>query len=194
MKRLFPVVLLITAILLFAGSAYSQNFAVGKKAWIISGAVEFSSSSGDLYENENGDALTTISFIPSADYFVVPNVFVGGMISYSSASQGDFSMSALGIGPEVGYALGKAESKVFPFAKIGFQYLSNSWDSGDGTEKETGSDVTIAIGVIFPVKQHIGITPQLSYHIQSLKGDWEGAESVSGNILSVGVGITGLVY
>jgi hypothetical protein len=189
-KCLFVVLVLC----LVVGTAFSQDFAVDKKAWIISGTVEFSSSSGDLYENSDGDALTEIAFVPAADYFVAPNIFVGGMISYVSWSQGDASVSTMGIGPEVGYAFGNADSKVFPFAKAGFQYLSVSYDYGSGTDKVTGSDITITLGVILPVMQHIGITPQLSYHIQSMKGDWDGAESEDGSIIRVGAGIAGLVH
>ncbi len=189
-KCLFVVLVLC----LVVGTSFSQDFAVDKKAWIISGAVEFSSSSGDLYENADGDAVTEIGFVPAADYFVMPNIFVGGMISYVSMAQGDVSISTMGIGPEVGYAFGNADSKVFPFAKAGFLYVSESFDWGDDTDKVTGSDITITLGVILPVKQHIGIIPQLSYHIQSMKGDWDGAESEDGSIIRLGVGIAGLVH
>jgi hypothetical protein len=186
--------LVVLVLCLVVGTAFSQDFAVDKKAWIISGAVEFSSSSGDLYENSDGDAITEIAFGPAADYFVAPNIFVGGMISYVSWSRGDVSTSAIGIGPEVGYAFGNGVVNVFPFAKAGFLYLSESVDWGDDTDKVTGSDITITLGVILPVKQHIGIIPQLSYHIQTMKGDWEGAESEDGTIIRVGVGIAGLVH
>lgn len=180
---------------LVVGTAFSQDFAVDKKAWIISGTVEFSSSSGDLYENADGDAVTEIGFMPAADYFVMPNIFVGGMISYVSMSQGDVSVSSMGIGPEVGYAFGNADSKVFPFAKAGFQYLSMSADYGSGNDFDaTQTDIIISLGVILPVKEHIGISPELSYHIQSYDPDVEGADTIDGNVIRLGVGIAGLVH
>ena len=135
-----------------------------------------------------------MDFQPALDYFFMNNLFVGGTISYGSESQGDFSSTEMGIGPEVGYAFGKAESKMFPYGKLGFMYRSNKSDNGTTDMTVTGTDIFIGVGLIFPVKEHIGITPELSYHMQSLKSDEEGAEAVDGSVIRLGVGISGLIW
>ncbi|MDD5087703.1 MAG: outer membrane beta-barrel protein [bacterium] len=199
MKKL--LVLVCIALLAF-GTAYGAEFAAGKGAMIVSGSVGFANYSGDSYKTyENGEeedaALTDIWFQPALDYFVIDNLFVGGTLFFESESQDPWSESTFGIGPEVGYAFGKSESKMFPYGKLAFAYASSTYDSGEeGAEESTvtGTDIALAVGLIFPVVEHVGIMPELSYHMTSTKGDWDDAESMSDNVIKLSVGIAGLIW
>ena len=195
------LVLVCVALLAF-GTVYGAEFAAGKGAMIVSGSVGFANYSGDSYKTyENGEekdaALTEIWFQPALDYFIMDNLFIGGKLFFDSESQDPWSMSTFGIGPEIGYAFGKPESKMFPYGKLGFAYASSNYDPGTTGSTDytiTGTDIAIAVGLIFPVVEHVGFMPELSYHMESNKGDWDNAESMSDNVIMLSVGIAGLIW
>ncbi len=186
--------LAVLCVLLLVVGASAQDFAVDKKAAILDASFSFSSASGDLYENAAGDGQTAFSLAGTYNYFLAKNIFLGLGLGYQSFGWGDYSSSSLAIGPQVGYAMGKAESKVFPYGALGFRYLTSSVDPGTDKLTITGTDISFEVGVIIPVKEHIGFTPLLSYHAQSKKADVEGAESASGSVILLGFGISGLLY
>jgi hypothetical protein len=173
--------------LTFFTFSFSQEFAVDKGAVIIAGTASFTSEGGDLYEY-NGERLTTFSIAPTFVYFLATNIGLGGSVAYTSTSRGDNSYHTLGIGPTIGYFIGNASSTTFPYIAAGIQYYT----AGNGSSI-SGTDIVLGGGVICPVKEHIGITINVGYHMMSLKP--EGAnESTSGNIIAVGIGITGLLF
>ena len=174
--------------LAFFSFSFSQEFAVDKGAMIVAGTASFMLQGGDLYENADGDGITSFTIAPSVIYFLAPNIGLGGSVAYSSMSQGDESYNSLSVGPVVGYFFGTASSTSYPFLAAGFQYLT----MGNGSSI-SGTDIRLGGGVIFTMKEHIGISIEAGYHIQSLKP--EGAdESTSGNIIAVGIGIAGLLF
>lgn len=180
---------LITALLLsFFAFAFSQEYAVDQGSTIILGTVSFTSEGGDLYENADGDRLTTLSIAPTAIYFVAPNIGLGASVAYQTMSQGGSNYHVLGVGPTVGYFIGNPDSKNFPYLAAGIQY--NTMGNGNSI---SGTDIVLGGGILFTVKDHIGIVLDVGYHMQSLKP--EGADdSTSGNIIAVGIGIAGLLF
>jgi outer membrane protein W len=183
------IILISLVLLLFHSFAFSQDFAVDKGSILFAGMASFSTSGGDLYENADGDRAMNITLEPSVNYFVIQNVGVGLKAQYSRDSQGDYTSSTLGIGPNLAYFLGDAESNMFPYLGAGFHYITNSVD--DYTI--SGTDIAIIAGVLAPVKKNLGIMINASYHMMSLKHeDWDEAES--GNIIMVGIGIAGMLY
>jgi outer membrane protein W len=104
-------------------------------------------------------------------------------------AQGDASMSTIGIGPTVGYAFGKKESKSNPYIAAGIQLYSLGSD-GDTT---SGTDISIGAGMIISIKEHFGLIIEVGYHFQNLKNEaWP--ESISGNIFGISIGIAGLLF
>ena len=84
------LVFTLTAILsILAASAFAQSSPIDKGAMQLGGDISFSSASGDLYENGNGDGETLIMVSPNMGYFVIPNLEIGGQLTYGSDSQGD---------------------------------------------------------------------------------------------------------
>ena len=186
MKKCIFVVLLI---MLSCSYAFAQNSPVDTGAAIISGMASFTSSKVKDAENST----TNIAVVPVVNYFIAPNIFLGGAVEYNSMKHGDYTSSSLGIGPSVGYAIGNKNSSTFPF--IGARYMFNSSKDSDGTndDKATGTRIFIGGGLIAAVKDHIGIVIEAGYNIMSDKPD--GAdESTSSSMISVGIGISGLLY
>src|SRR5438094_230255 len=85
-----------------------------------------------------GDSTTTtrIRLAPGADYFVIPNLSVGGSIEFSTLSGGkapaDFSQTTFGIGPRVGYNLGFTPQLSF-WPRLAFTFESTSRSTGGTT-------------------------------------------------------------
>ena len=137
------------------------------------------------------DSQSVLTFAPSFAHFVIPNLAIGMDISLTHISVGDDSYTDLGAGPKVLYAFGKKENSAYPFVSGGVHYLSiSNDDSIDGTRFRFGGGVVLLPGR----QQHLGITIEVAVSQDSRKGDWEGAESESGTIAEMIVGLAGFVF
>lgn len=172
----------------------AQQYAIDKKATIITGSGILMSQGGDLFEDTDGNNATTITFAPTIDHFIIKNLFIGGGIEFSAKSQGDYSSNAIGIGPQIGYVFGSPNSTALPYLDLGIRYYKMNVDYGVGDDSQiSGSDIILGFGVIIPVKKHIGLIFEGGYHMMDLK-DKDSDDSDSGNILSIGIGIAGLLF
>jgi hypothetical protein len=176
MKRLFFIVV---SLFLF-NNLFAQEYASDKGAMIINGSASFSSMGGQLYEDSGHKRTTNLSLIPSVDYFLLRNLFVGGTLEYTSRNQSGATSYTAGVGPDIGYVAGKPESKVFPFITTGLLYL---WGPGGYSTNE----YFIGVGVIVPVQKHIGITFGATYHSEKIN-------NTPGDIFAMTVGLNGLLY
>lgn len=177
------------------GSAFSQDYAIERGAILASGMVEYSSKSGDMYEGHYFHRSTEFALNATFDYFVESRIFAGARTTLTRRVEGDeWKTDGIGGGPEVGFALGNAKSQLFPYAKIGYQYLAMHSEYSETSKSDAvQTDIIYSAGIIVPVKKHFGITCEFSYHLQSEKHD--GAdESIKGNILRFGIGLTGLFF
>lgn len=172
MKRFFFIIVSLFVL----NNLFGQEYVSDKGAMMISGAASFSSSGGRLYEDNNHKRMTNLSIIPSVDYFLLRNLFIGGTIQYLT----NMSTSNIGVGPNIGYVAGKPESKVFPFISTGLLY---SW----GSYGYSTSEYFIGVGVIVPVQKHIGITFGATYNSNKMN-------NTPGNIFALTVGLNGLLY
>ncbi|HOU96935.1 MAG TPA: outer membrane beta-barrel protein [Bacteroidales bacterium] len=172
----------------------AQEYAIDKKATIVSGYASFMNKGGDLFEDSDGNNSTTFNFTPTVNYFIIKNLFAGVGIELSTDSQGDYNSNSFGIGPQIGYAFGNSQSNVFPYLDLGIRYYKMNIDYGaDDDFKISGSDLYLSFGVIVPVKTHIGLIFEGGYHMMDLKNK-DADDSVSGNIFSIGIGISGLLF
>ncbi|MBE0679837.1 MAG: hypothetical protein IH592_13840 [Bacteroidales bacterium] len=172
----------------------AQQYATDKKATIIAGTASFMSSGGDLFEDLEGNNSTSINISPVLNHFIIKNLYIGGGIELVAESQGDYSYNGIGLGPQVGYMFGGPQSKAIPYLDLGLRYYRMNMDYGSGDDFQlSGSDLAVSFGVLIPIKTHIGLYFEGGYHIMDLK-DKDSAESFSGNVLSIGVGIAGLFF
>ena len=181
MKKLFVVCLFI---LLSSNYLLSQNYAIDKGAMIIGGAAGFSSTGTE----SGGTRSTLVTIVPSFDYFIIQNLFIGGAINfqYQSNSQGDGT--TIGIGPEIGYAFGNPASTNFPFLRLGYSYTSIS-------DNLSGTEISIGGGIIFEIIKHFGLVGSLSYNIINTKISSGGYTlTTSGNAIILSFGFYGLIY
>ena len=191
MKTRLSLTVLFILFLLNVG--FTQEYAVDKGATMIAGSVSFSSSGGELFEDYDGNSDNVFSLSPTINYFVGKNFFIGGGLEFSTETQGDYKSNSIGVGPQIGYAFGNQESKVFPFVDLGLRYYGMSVDYGSGNSEGSGRDIFLGAGMIFPVRSHLGLTFEAGYHMLNIKEkDYD--ENYSGNVLGISIGIVGLLY
>ena len=172
----------------------AQQYAIDKKATIINGLVSFMSKGGDLFMDSDGNKSTSFIITPNFNHFITKNLFVGGGIDLSTESQGDYGYNGIGIGPQIGYAFGGPQSTAFPYLELGIRYYTMNVNYGLGDSYHySGSDIALGFGVIVPIKPHLGLIIGGGYHIMDLK-DKDSNDNYSGNILSIGIGIAGLLF
>lgn len=183
MKRISFLILFLFSL----NHLFGQDYAADRGAFIVGGAASFSSSGGELYQ-QTGKRTTSATIIPSIDYFLLPNFFVGATVQYSGVKEGDLRGHSIGAGPEVGYVFAKRESKILPVVSVGYLYTKNKVNVTDlyfpGT---SSSEFDFAAGVIVPVQKHIGVTFGAVYRLQKI-------EHESGNVFALTLGINGLLY
>jgi hypothetical protein len=161
---------------------------------IVSGLASFSSQGGDLYEDSDGDGLTAISVVPSALYIVTAGLALGGDVSYTRQSQGDFSTTVFGVGPKVAYFVNTGGNAI-PYMGVGWNYISLGASSGGEGDSESGSRIKGVVGVMIK-SGHLGIVIEGGYLRDSFSVEFAGeeGESISGSSIAVGVGFAGLFY
>ena len=120
----------------FASSASAQGPASGNAfgatgQWAISGDFE-----GHL---RNGWELR---LHPSLDYFIAPNVSVGGLVGFTYDSGGPSTTIDLGV--RAGYNLNVAERISF-WPKVGIVFHHNSFGGSNGTASTSSSSTALEI-------------------------------------------------
>lgn len=72
------------------------------------------------------DSVTAILVAPSGDFFIIPNLSVGGQVIYANRSFGDVSERTIGLGVRAGYVIGLGKVSIWP--KAGFSYTHDKDD------------------------------------------------------------------
>jgi hypothetical protein len=211
MKRKTTIILVALPVMIMAiivSPAFDQRMPLRrsfeKGTFIGSGGFTFSSSGGELY-NEDGKRLTQFNFNPSISYFVTSGLAVGLKGSISFSSLGDQSYSALGIGPEVSYYLRKGKKStdsvmvkgsLIPYFSAGVMFVRTSgtypsqW--GDYNYKATGTTFDLGGGLLYMLSQGYGIFVRASYEFQrtsSTSGDPK-----NGNRLVISGGLSAFAF
>jgi hypothetical protein len=204
MSRAF---LMCALLLLFSGAILAATNPIDKGSLYLSGNVFFRSQSGDLWES-NGDALITygggngqFDFVsgfevsPTVGYFVAPRIFLGGQIAFTGYSQGDQDLTAVVVGPTVGYffdidpARTEVKGAVYPYIRGFFNWGHISDGDNDITILQYGGRG----GILYMLTGAVGVDANVRFQGDSWKADGAN-DSVTGTTLSVGVGITAFIY
>ena len=177
------------AVLAIASSASAQGYAIDQGALVLDGTVSYSSDGGDLYEDADGNRVNTALVNPSVLYFVAPGLAIGGELYVENASQGDFSLTTIGVGPEITYFFGGPESTVYPYVSAGLAYASLSSDFFDAS----GIGFGFGAGAAFMLTNSVAITAGGSYDILNLSVD-QVDETESGNTFRLEIGVAAFLF
>lgn len=138
-----------------ARSALAQTGAP-TQAYGFGGAGQLAISSdfqASLMHHTNGGSITQLTLRPAADYFVIPNVSVGGQVAITHVSSGGFSDTAFGLLARAGYHLAFGDIWSFwPKGGLGFDL---------GTNKRTYLDIYAPV-LVHPIQHFfLGFGPAL---------------------------------
>ena len=178
------VIIVLIALLIAAPALFAQD-ALMKGAWDLGGGFSFTSASGDLYENADGDAQTVITFAPDLGYFLMDNLSLGVLLSFSSWSQGDAKSSNLMFGPRVAYYMA-AMGPGNPYLHLSYIFgssTSNSGASGAEDIKSSTSDLGLGVGYLIWLNDYVALDAKLGYSIDSWEP--EDGDKVDGNSFGI---------
>jgi hypothetical protein len=199
MKKVFVSLL----VLMFAASSFAAVSPIDKGSMILGGNVYFQSLGGDYYKGGGEDGATVLAFMPSVGYFVAPSIMIGAVIDFEKASQGDVSATEFGFGPMVGYffnmdaARTEVKGAMYPYLKAFFMYGKSSYDDGDDETEEIDLKKTTfggMGGVMFMLSNAVAADISVKFENESYKYDVDGAESVSGTVITFGLGFTAFMW
>jgi hypothetical protein len=190
MKKSFLLIVLLS---LSAMQVKAQSYPVGRNAGTISGMGSYQSMGGELYSS-NSPRLSMFDLSVSSNYFLWNNIFAGLGFQFSRVSQGDQNIDAIGIGPQIGFAVGGPEQVFYPYLLIGYRHLSALSLYGGGSHKESasGSKIFFGLGSMFRLHDHLGVALEVDQSFISQNSG--GNSGIEGNIFSVSIGIIGFLY
>ena len=163
----------------------AQDYLTDKGHSFMSGSFAFSSAGGDLYENRDGDNLVIFQFGYSYAYFFSDGFAVGPKFFYASQSQGDASLSTVGIGAHATYFFGGQKSETvkgtfLPY--LGLSFIYQSMSAGGISENSTGTIFSFGIGAMYMITETAALMTEFGYQMDSI-------ESVSGNRINLTGGL-----
>ncbi len=182
--------LLVLCLLIAANAAPAAEYELDKGAVEIGGEFTFSSSSGDLYEDNSGNPFYNTHISPYCYYMIGSGFGFGGVIQYSESSQGDFSYSSTMLGPTAIFYIGNDSSEVWPFLSAAvlltsWTYENNSWGSSNSTN--SGNTVHISGGLALRLVDHIVFRAKLYLDLDKI-------EKRSGRETGINFGLAGIIY
>ena len=167
----------------------AQDYATDRGSFILGGSASFTSQGGDLYENLDGDRVTTLTVNPYLLYFISPGFGIGGEVILSRTTQGDDDATSVGVGPTLAYYFGDAESTIRPFVQAGASYVSLSGDFLDAS----GWGIGGGGGLAFMLSETVALTLEGVYEIQNISVD-EFDEDVDGDEFRLEAGIAAFLF
>jgi hypothetical protein len=151
------------ALLLTTATAHADS--LGQKGQIsIAGDFQISivSESTDA-DNDESDLDIVIS--PALDFFIAPNLSVGGQVVFAREDQGDLEAQTFGVGARVGYVIGLGKVSIWP--RAGFTFARTSFEFGEADTTLTGLSLNVFAPVLYHPVDHfyLGLGPKLDYDV-----------------------------
>lgn len=196
-RRCRVILLVLAGLFLVPSIAQAQNYAVDKGSFLIGGDVNINGSG--LLRSSGGRSLE-IQLNPSAQYFVLPGLAVGGGLQLSHIENSSFYRStSYGIGPNISYYFGRDETRVFPYVSAGVNLVRSSTERTATTHlesvevkwKNTALAADLSGGLLFMLTRGVGLSGELFYNAKTFWGVGGGVDS---NRLGFRIGVSAFVF
>jgi hypothetical protein len=115
---------------------------------------------------------TTIAFNPTAGYFVMNNLAVGGSVGLEFDKFGENKTTSFGIGPLVRYYFGQKNIK--PFLNGEFSFISQKLKLPGSTNTENGINYFLGAGLAGFLNENVALEGVAGYNhtkIKDIEGD-----------------------
>ena len=119
--------------------------------WLIGGNFTLNTS-----ENR-----TTVSLTPTAGYFVINNLAVGGNVNFSFIQNGENKTTQFGIGPLTRFYFG--QKNIRPFAHGELNFISQKLKVANTTNTENGIGYFLALGLAGFLNENVALETMAGY-------------------------------
>lgn len=155
----------IAAVLVCALAQVAEAADLGERgALSINGSFQLSLAS--VSNSEADGSTTSVTVAPNGDYFIVPNLSIGGGVSFNYTKFGDSDNTNVGVQGRAGYYLPLGSAGLWLQAGLAYSHGTTGYDFGFfSTNTETDS---LAVQVYVPICIHLapgfffGLGPVLS--------------------------------
>jgi hypothetical protein len=161
----------IIILLVFLATAVAQNNPIGKGSIIIDTGFALNSDGGDVWENDDGERRTAYESQTMLGYFIMPGLAIGGQFLIEGISQGDWSSSLWGIGPQATYYLGgnstdnSVKGQVYPFVSAGYARLNSKEDYSDYDFEFSANVFWTDLGAVYMLNNYVGAFGSIGYQL-----------------------------
>jgi hypothetical protein len=152
----------------------------------LSGNIQLRRESGDAFTTDEGK-YWSVGLNPSIEHFVSDGFYIGLKSSYSKSESNDGVNSILAIGPQLGGAFQEPDSDFITSFNLSYRFAGYKVNDDD----RRGSVLGMELAVIFLAKEHLGIRMSGQYDWYSME---LGEENTQGNLISIGIGVSGIFY
>jgi hypothetical protein len=186
LSRLKGTIVVLSALILLPAAARAQVPALSTGSIIIGGQASIT------VEDVSGedDKATSISVLPSLQYFVRPALAIGGELRFVRASFADFSLTSFGIGPTVSYYFVQ-DGNAHPFLRGSLRYDRSSTDTGTTEVDSDQLGLRASVGLLLLLSESVGVDAVIFFDRTSLGGD--GAD-FDRNALGLAAGISAFLF
>ena len=126
---------------------------------------------GGNFTLNTGDNRTTVSLTPTAGYFVINNLAVGGNVNFTFVQIGENKTTQFGIGPLTRYYFG--QRNIRPFAHGELNFISQKLKAANITNTENGIGYFLALGLAGFLNENVALETLAGYSHAKFK-DAEG--------------------
>ncbi|HEY0679715.1 MAG TPA: outer membrane beta-barrel protein [Chitinophagaceae bacterium] len=131
--------------------------------WLVGGNFNLSTVSNN----------TSIGLNPTAGYFVMNNLAVGGTVTLMYDKLGENSSTTFGLGPMVRYYFGK--SNIRPFVDGEMSFISEKFKYPGGTNTENGVGYFLGMGLALFLNENVALETLAGYtHTNISEGSKDG--------------------
>jgi len=118
---------------------------------------------------------------PRVMYYIIPNLALGAGVDYNWFSH-TTSFGEFGLGPRLGYYLGKQNAKGHPFVETGLSFRSRTTNEGDWT----GAGIDVNVGLISMIGSSWGTEVRIGYLWETLA---QSGRAKAGGVFTLGAGL-----
>jgi hypothetical protein len=167
-------------------SARAQVPALSQGSLIVGGSAGL-----DVTDTGEGDNVTSIAITPHVERFVRDGLAVGGDVLLGRSSQGDASLTTVGVGPVVAYYFGD-EDTTHPFVRGGVRWLHASSDFGGGSSSQSTTGLHASAGLLLLLSDAVGVETALYWEHNRYKPD--GGSTFNTDRYGLKAGVSAFVF
>ena len=151
MKKI--LLILLTVGILVPASALAQSYPVDRGSVILGGSASLIST--DTGSNFTDERTITLTINPSAQFFVIPNLALGGTAGFFLLRFDDETDAAALLGPTLSYYAGGPDQRFYPFVSGSLQF--------DVEEFDDSATLLLEGGGAYMVARTVALTGSLSF-------------------------------